>query len=170
MATSLSTLLHIIGQADIKSTSPHTGTIVDKIENTTGGTIWTNGTGSGKADRVYFRSRSALGAGATDSYNLLAAGSLVDVYNQAIDADELKALVLKVTSGAVKLEAPAANFIGIFADASDVILLGASAKCNTIAFDFGAAGLDVTTNASFDITETSGATTANYELWVVVSQ
>ena len=86
---------------------------------------------------------------------------------QTIDADELKSLVLKVTAGAIKLEAPAANFIGIFADASDVILL---ANGTTIAFDWGAAGLTLGANASFDITETTGAATASYELWLVVAQ
>ena len=165
MATATSAVLHILASASVKSTSPHLGDITETLENTTGGTRWTDGTGSGQVDRAY-RVTGSLGSGATNSYNLLAAGALLDVFGQAIDGDELKGMVIKVTSGTIALEAPAANFLGIFADATDLINL---ANGMTIAFDFGSTGLDITTNASFDIVE-KAASTATYELWLILAQ
>ena len=166
MATSLSALLHIEAKAAVTATSPHTGDVREDLENATGGTRWTQGTASGQVGKCY-RKTGSLAAGATDSFNLLAAGALEDVYGQTIDADELKGLVIKCTSGAIKLDAPAANFLPIFADASDVIKI--QNGC-TVAFDWGAAGLSLGSDAKFDIVETSGAATATYELWLVVAE
>ena len=166
MATTLSAMLHIDAKASVTATSPHAGDVREDLENATGGTRWTQGTGSGQVGKVY-RKTGSLIAGGTDSYNLLAAGALEDVYGQSIDADELKGLVIKVTSGAIKIDAPAANFLPIFADASDVIKL--QNGC-TIAFDWGAAGLSLGSDAKFDIVESTGAATATYELWLVVAE
>ena len=166
MATSLSAMLHIEAKATLTATTPHTGDVREDLENASGGTRWTQGTASGQVGKVY-RKNGSLSAGATDSFNLLAAGALEDVYGQTIDADELKGLVIKVTSGAVTLNAPAADFLPIFADASDLIKLQ---NGTTMAFDWGAGGLSLGTSAKFDLTETTGAATATYELWLVVAE
>lgn len=169
MSTVSGALIHIKGDAQVAPGSPYEGEIRSLLENVSGGRRYTNGTGSGQVNTVYYRNRTAtgdgtLGAGGTDSYNLLAAGALTDVFGATVDMDELKMLVVVVDSGAIKIDAPAANAIPIFADPTDVILL-ASVKC--IALDFGAAGLDVTTNSKFDIIETSGATAAGYYLLAI---
>lgn len=159
MASSLSASLIIRAQAELVPSSPAAGAVLAELANATGGTFWTPGQGSGQIDRVYLASVS-LTSGQTVNYNTLAAGSLLDALGQAIDLDELKGLVVKCTSGSIKIDAPAANFIGIFADASDLIRLSSG---QTIAFDFGAGGLDVTTNSKWDIVETASST-ASYTI------
>ena len=127
---------------------------------------YTQGTGSGQIDRCYKRVRT-IGIGATDSYNLLAAGSLEDIIGQAIDADELKGFVLRCTSGEIELVASAGTPIGLFLAAGDGVPLTAG---QWVAWGLGAAGLNVATNSLFEITETSGAAAAAYELGLVVAQ
>lgn len=162
MSTSLSVSLRIIAQADLTPSSPITGAILARLENATGGRFWTQGTSVGNADRVFLTDMT-LTAGQTVSYNTLAAGALTDIYGQAIDLDELKGLIVLCNTGAIKIDAPAANFIGIFADASDLIKLGAT---HCFAMDFGATGLDVTTNSKWDIVETaSAAATYSIMFW-----
>ena len=139
------------------------GTLPVEIANVTGGRRWSTGTGSGKIGRSYKRVRT-VGSGVTDSYDLLAAGSLTTPAGAAIDLDELKGVVIRVTSGQVQLAAPAANFLTIFADASGAINMGAVAGLRAIALDFGPDGLDVSVNSKFDVIETSGAATATYEI------
>lgn len=141
------------------------GTVTQDLTNQTGGRRWTDGTGSGQVDRVYKRVRT-MTSGETQSYDLLAAGSLTDALARAIDADELKGLVIKCTSGSIALEAPATGFIPIFSDATDLLLLSAG---HTVAFEFGAAGVDVTSASKFDIVE-KAASTAAYTLWLIVAQ
>jgi len=141
------------------------GSVSLDLNNSPGGTRWTDGQASGEVDRVYRRVRT-MTSGETQSYDLLAAGGLTDVLGRTIDADELKGLVLKCTSGSIALEAPASAFLPIFSDASDLILLAAG---QTLAMDFGAAGLDVTSGSKFDIIE-KAASTAAYELWLCVAQ
>ena len=160
MATSLEVSAKIQVLANLYGSSPHAGAIVEEFVNNSGGRQLTQGTGSGNADRVYHKS-GTLAAAATDSYNTLAAGSLVDYLNQAIDLDELKGLGVKCLTGSIKLEAPATGFIGIFTDATD--LLNIPLGC-TVLFDFGATGLDVTTNSKFDITDLAGGSGSTYEL------
>ncbi|MBC8425132.1 hypothetical protein H8E07_13495 [bacterium] len=122
---------------------------------------WANGITSGSADRGYKRVRVGLGAAATDSYNTLAAGGLLDLDNQAIDLDEIKGFSLRCTDGAIKLVASAGTPLGLFLAAGDGIAMTAG---DAFAFSWGAGGLDVTVNSLFEITETSGATTADYTL------
>ena len=159
MASSLSASLIIKAQAELVPSSPAAGAVLAELSNATGGTFWTPGQGSGQIDRVYLASVS-LTSGQTVNYNTLAAGSLLDALGQAIDLDELKGLVVKCNTGSIKIDAPAANFIGIFSDASDLIRLTAG---HVIAFDFSAAGLDVTTNSKWDIVETASST-ASYTI------
>ena len=163
MATSASAHVHMILEAEGVPASPVTGALkaLGEVE-----TRWTQGTGSGNVDRIYMRERSALGAGATDSYNLLAAGSLEDIHGQAIDADELKALYLIPTSGSIRLEAPAATILPIFNDATDVL----NVPSFGLMFNWGAAGLTIGTDGSFDVTETTGAATADYTLVFICAQ
>jgi hypothetical protein len=141
------------------------GAVTQDLTNQAGGTRWTDGQGSGEIDRVYKRVRT-MTSGETQSYDLAAAGGLTDALARAIDADELKCLALKCTSGSIALEAPASAFIPIFSDASDVLLLSAG---QTLAIDFGAAGLDVTSGSKFDIVE-KAAGTAGYVLELFIAQ
>lgn len=169
MATTASALLQILAHAELKaddSADPGAGgTLTMEVNNGTGGRRWSQGTGSGQVDRPYMRTRS-MTSGQTHSYNLLAAGSLTDALGQTIDGDELKGLVLKCLTGTIAMEAPASAFLGIFSDATDLINLSAG---QAVAFDFGATGLDITSAASFDIVE-KAASTATYELWLVLAQ
>lgn len=153
MPTSLAVSLRIIAQADLTPSSPITGAILAKLENATGGRYWTQGTATGNASQCYIADVT-LTSGQTVNYNTLAAGALVDTGNATVDLDELKGLIVLCNTGAIRVEAPAANFIGIFADANGAVKLGAG-QC--MALDLGAGGLDVTTNGKFDITETAAA-------------
>lgn len=166
MATNVNAWLQIRALATITATSPASGDVVLECVNSAGGTRWTNGTGSGNVDRAFYVS-DAVAAAATDSYNLLAAGSLEDIYNQAIDADELKGLVIKCLTGAIKVVGTTGTPIGLFVAAGDGINLAAG---HTLAVDFGATGLTVSTNSLFEITDTAGGSGSTYELWFVVAQ
>jgi len=157
--------LHIDARGDLTPASPHGNPIAHNLENATGGRGWRNGTGSGQIDRILLGSFT-LGAAATDNYNLLAAGSLTDVLGQAIDADELKGFVVKCTSGEITLEAPASNGLAFFKAASDGVVLS---NGHTLGVDFGAGGLDVTTDSKFDVTDSGGAG-STYTLWAIVAQ
>ena len=128
---------------------------------------FTQGIASGNVDRCYKRIRSGRGAGATDNYDLIAAGSLEDLIGQAIDADELKGIVVLCTDGELKVTGAAANQLGCFTAASEGIKL---AEGQWVALGLGAGGLDVSTNSKFDITETGGATPADYDLGFIVAQ
>ena len=98
---------------------------------------------------------------------LLAAGSLEDIIGQAIDADEAKALVVLCTDGEIKVTGAAANGLGCFTAASEG---NALSEGQFVAIGLGKAGLDVTVNSKFDITETSGTATAAYTLGLIVAQ
>lgn len=160
MATVLEVSATVKVVASLTATSPHAGAVIEEFVNNTGGRQWVQGTASGAADRV-FRKSGTLIAAATDSYNTLAAGALLDVYAQAIDLDELKGIGVRCVTGSIKIEAPAANFISIFTDATDLLNIALGA---TFFMDFGAAGIDVTTNAKFDITDLAGGAGSTYEL------
>ncbi len=160
MATSASAHLHIKLDAETLADSPHeTLPARDLLENAVGGERWTNGQGSGQIDRVY-KVAGTLGAGATDNYNALAAGSLTDVYGQAIDLDELKGIVIRCLTGQITFEAPGASFLSCFKAAADGIVLVAG---HSIGLSFGAGGIDVTANSTFDIDDSGGAG-STYEL------
>lgn len=164
--STLSARLMVKATADLQPDAPYSQAIGHVLENATGGRGWKQGTGSGQVDRVYQVSGS-LSSGATDSYDLLAAGGLTDVLNQAIDADELKALVLKCETGTIEMTGDPTNPIGIFKAGGDGINLAAG---SSVAFDMGAAGMDVTTDSKFDITEATSAGPATYSLWLICAQ
>ena len=164
--STVSARLHIVGRADLQPAAPFSQSIGHKLENATGGEGWRNGTASGQVDRVYMVSGS-LSSGATDAYNLLAAGSLTDALGQAIDADELKALILRCDTGTIEMSGDATNPIGIFKAGSDGINLTTGA---TVGFSYGAAGLDVTTDSKFNVTEATSGAAATYTLWLIVAQ
>jgi len=149
MATSLTAAITIDAKTTLSPDGPITG---DKRGDLTGTSRWKDGTGSGQVDRRY-REDATLGAGATDSYNLLAAGGLTDDENQAIDLDELKMLAIKCTAGEITIEAPVANGLSIFKAAEDGIVLASGQR---FGLDLGAAGIDVTTNSKFDVTDSGG--------------
>lgn len=160
MATVLNVGLRIEAIAELTATTPHTGSVVDALNNGSAGERWTDGQGSAQCDRVY-RASVTLAAAGSVSYNLLAAGGLTDAFGQAIDLDELKGLVIKCTSGLIKIDAPAANFLTIFADASDLFRIANGA---TFAMSWGAAGLDVTSSSKFDIVDLNGGSGSTYEI------
>jgi hypothetical protein len=143
--------------ADYQANTPHTGSVIESLTETQ---RTTDGTGSAQADRVFRRS-GVLAAAASHSYNTLAAGGLTDAYGQAIDLDELKGIMVKCTSGAIKIDAPAANFAGFFGTASDFVPV-ANGACWSMMF--GATGLDVTVNSKFDIIDTAGGAGSTYEI------
>ena len=145
------------------------GVLPIEVVNATGGRRWTDGGGSGQIEKCYKRVRT-ISAGATDAYDLLAAGSLTTPAGASIDADELKALVLRVTSGEVKLVGAALNALDCFTAASEGVKLAASGGLRCLALDFGPDGLDVAANSKFEIIETSASATADYELELIVAE
>lgn len=171
MATKLAALLTIVATADLASDPAAdpggTGTVRQTVENNTNGRRWTQGTASGQADRVYKKLGSLAGSG-SDSFNLLAAGSLTDILGQSIDADELKAIAVKCKTGEITFKATATNGISLFTAASEGLKLSAG---QMVGVDLGDAGIDVTTNAQFEIAEAgSPAAAATYEVWALVAQ
>ena len=102
-----------------------------------------------------------------DSYDLLAAGSLLSPLGEAIDLDELKGLALRVTSGSIKFQKPGSNGLALFTSNNHGLLLSATAGLRAIVLDLGPDGLDVTVNSKFDIVEATGAATATYELALI---
>lgn len=139
-------------QAEARPDTPRAGRVQGNLDNGSKGRAWTNGTGSGEIGQVY-RARHTIAAGVTVNFDTLAAGGLLDILNDAVDLDELKWLYIKVTSGRVEVVAPAMDRIDFFKHPTDAINIAAG---QAICIDFGAAGLDVTTNSKFDITDIAG--------------
>ena len=167
MATVTTAYLLLHALAEVVPSSPTGGNLQAPLLNVAGGRRWTDGQTSGKIDRAYIRRRSGLGIGASDTYNLLAAGALEDIAGQTIDADELKGIMIRCTSGAINMTRPAANGLTIFTAVSQGIHLVSG---QAVAFDLGAVGVDVTTASQFLVTESTGTATADYELWLIVAQ
>ena len=138
--------------ADMTPDAPLTGPIRGNLNNGSKGQVWTDGNASGQVDQIY-RATHTIGAAATVNFDTLAAGALLDIAGDTVNLDELKYLLVKCVSGAIEVLAPGANFIGIFKAAADTFILAAG---QSLAVDLGAAGLDVTTNSKFDITDTAG--------------
>lgn len=169
MATTASAYLQMKLDASMQPDSPLTGGNDGSIENVSGGRRWTSGTASGQVDRV-FRKNYTISSGATQAFDLLAAGSLTDVQGQAIDADELKAVVIKITSGAALFQSPVANGLDCFTDAQAGLQLKASGGLRCVALDFGPDGLSVTTNSKFDLIESTSAASASVEVAFICAQ
>lgn len=156
MASTSQVRLLVDAMASISPSAPDSGNILRRILIDM---AWTQGSGSsGVIDQVYFAEQS-LTSGQTVSYNTLAAGALKDLFNVTIDLDELKGLIILPLTGAMRLEAPAADFIALFNDASDLLNVPGSG----LVLNWGAAGLNVTTASKFDVTETA-ASTASYRI------
>ncbi len=165
MATNVNALVRILGSAFITADSPYAQPVKAELENAAQGRRWKDGQDSGEVDRVYMAD-GVLGAGATDAYDLLAAGALKDVYSQTIDADELKGIVVRCETGGIDFRGAAANGLGIFTAASQGIALIAG---QSIGIDLGAAGINVETNSKFEIFESDGGG-STYTLWLIVAQ
>lgn len=155
----------ILLRGESSPASPRDGVIGTTLENGSGGARWTNGQASGMVDKIY-RTEGTLAAAGIDSYNVLAAGSLNDIVGGVIDLDEMKAFELVCVTGSIKLVAPAANFLSLFVAATDGVNLTAG---QTIALDFGAAGISLGANGKFDITDTFGGAGSTYSLMFVGS-
>jgi hypothetical protein len=170
MASTFSALLNArLVFEEVADPAVNPGAIINAtgtVDATTGGRRWTTGTGTGKIGAAYRRLRT-VASGATDSYDLLAAGSLVSPLGESIDLDELKGLALRVTSGSVKFQKPVSNGLGLFTTNNHGLLLSATAGLRAIVLDLGPDGLDVTVNSKFDIVEATGAATATYELALI---
>lgn len=150
-------------RSSLTPSSPHAGDTIDDLENVVGGHATTQGQGASQADRVYHK-LGTLAAAATDSYNTLAAGSLLDSQGQAIDLDELKMISVKCLTGAIKIDAPAANAMGFFGTATDFVPLRAGQTWGLDLVGTDGLGLDVTVNSKFDIVDTFGGTGSTYEI------
>jgi hypothetical protein len=107
---------------------------------------------------------ATIGSGATDTYDLLAAGGLIGPLGELIDLDELKGLALRVTSGEVKFIRHGANGLAMFTSNNEGLQLKSAGGLRAVVLDFGPDGLDVTTDSKFEIVETSGLASATYEL------
>lgn len=168
VTTETSALLLIRALATIKAADPANPDPVSlELENVSGGRRWSDGTGTDQVDRIY-KVDGVVGAGATVSYDLLAAGALKDIFGQAIDADELKALVIRCETGEIEFRGPAANGISLFTAASEGIKL---APTHVAAFDLGSDGIEVqvSTLSKFDVFDLDGGG-STYTLWLVVAQ
>ena len=139
-------------QAEARPDAPRAGRVQGNLDNGSKGRAWTSGTGSGEIGQVY-RAQHTIAAGITVNFDTLAAGGLLDVLDDAVDLDELKWLYIKVTSGRVYFAAPALDRRDLFKQPNDAIDITAG---QAVCIDFGAAGLDVTTNSKFDITDIAG--------------
>lgn len=140
--------------SSLRPDTPLLGEVQAQLANAAGGEQFTQGQSSGQSDRVYVRGSRSLGIGATDAYNLLAAGSLKDPLGQTIDLDELKGLMLICLTGKIRLIASTGTPITLFQAAGDAINLSAG---QFAMFGFGPTGLSVETNSLFEILETGGA-------------
>lgn len=163
--TTLSARLRIEARADLEPDAPHSQTIGHELQNAPGGRGWREGIGQGQVDRVYLE-QNTLSSSASKVYDLSAAGALEDVFGQAIDADELKGLCVKCTAGQITFDGWASGSIPFFEDNNHGVVLSAG---QTLGVDFGADGLDVTTDSNFRVTET-GSTSSTYLLWFIVAQ
>lgn len=143
------------------SVSPFaSGSTPQNTRNVNGGRRWKAGGASGQIEAVYKRTRT-VGSGATDSYNVLAAGALETPAGETIDLDELKAIVVKCTAGAIKVVGGTSNPVSCFTGSGQGVALSAD---QTFAMDLGPGGVDVTTNGTFEVVETSASASATYEL------
>lgn len=140
--------------ASVTPASPRTGALLAALSAYTDGEKWTSGNGSGQADTIYIGAGS-LGSGGSVSYNTLAAGALLDIDKATVDLDELKGIMVVCLTGAIKIDAPAANFAPFFGTASDFIPLAAG---EVWVRTFGAAGRNVQTDSKWDIVETASST------------
>lgn len=145
--------------------TPRGGEITASLENGSAGARWTDGQSSGQIDRIY-RADGAVAAAATASYNVLTAGALTDLLGTLINLQKLKAFELYCISGAVRWVAPAANALALFGAATHSVALSAG---QTLAIDFGAAGLSVGANGKFDVTDTAGGAGSTYSIMFVGS-
>lgn len=169
MATNLAVRVIVSILCDFLPTAPAEGPPPRlSLNNGTDGARLVNGTGSGQANQPYMRDRGGVDAdllaGATDSYNVLAAGALVDMYGTAIDLDEVKALMVVCDLGAIKVVGGAANPLGCFTGAGEGFKLASGQSC---LLDLGATGLTVGASGTFEITETTTANPAQYRLILV---
>lgn len=155
MATNAALSFELLATVD--PPAPATGPITERLALTR---RWTNGQGSGMVDRTY-HATGTLTASGTVTLNLLAAGALKDRFNNTVDLDELKAIAVTCTSGAIKVIRAASNGVAMFTAAGEGAPL---ATDHGFAFTFGAAGLSLGSNASITITETSGTAGATYEI------
>jgi hypothetical protein len=116
-------------------------------------------------DRVY-QVDGTLTALQVAQYDVLAAGALTDVLGDAVDLDELKGFTLTCVTGSIKIVAPAANFLAVFAAAADALHLSVG---QTLAFDFAAGGLAIGTSSKFNVVDTAGGVGSTYSLMFVGS-
>jgi hypothetical protein len=121
-----------------------------------------DGQASGEVDQAY-RVLGTLAASGTVTYNLLAAGALEDAFGNVVDLDEIKGMVITCLTGAIAVTGVASG-LTCFTGTDEGIKLAAG---QTMALNFGAAGLSLSTNASIKVAETSTTLGATFELLLV---
>lgn len=163
MPTSQTSRVQISATASIQPSTPNTGSILAAV---TADLQLTPGTGSGKADQAY-RVDGSLSSSGSATYNVLAAGSLTTPLGEAVDMDEVKAIIVKVLTGTVNVEAAASNGLACFTGAGEGVKLSAG---QWVALGLGAGGVGVGTAGSLTVAEAgSPAAAATYELLIIGS-
>jgi len=153
-------------RGEMQGASPKAGALTALLSNATQGRRWDSDSDTAEADTVY-RATLSLSASGAQTLNLLAAGSLADLLGGTVDLDEIKALAIKCTAGEFTVAGAVSNPLGVFTGSGEGLQLKATGGCSFAAFDFGAAGLDVTTNSQITLTETSTSAGATAEVMVI---
>lgn len=125
----------------------------------------TNGTGAGKADRVFSDQRT-LAASATEDLDF--AGGVTDALGNTITMAKIKAILIKAAPGNtnnVVLTRPASNGVPIFLAAGDGIALKPGAGLHLIDDN----GITVTASSGdlLTLTNSGGTTSVIYDLIVI---
>lgn len=164
MAHEYTAFMHMALVADTrfdKATAPFAaGGVTQAVENATNGQRWTAGSAAGQVDAVYRRERT-VGSGATDAYNVLAAGSLETPAGEAVDLDECKAIMVRCTAGSIKVVGGTSNPMFCFTGSGEGVVLTAG---QSFGLDLGPFGIDVTTNSTFEVIEATSGGPATYQL------
>lgn len=143
----------INGSAGVKIDLSHwlAGDLSEELETISVLTAgWSYGTAANKVN-VIFADKRTLADGASETLDLYASGSLLDVFNRALTIEGLKFLYIKNNSddATLKVGGGASNDLDIFAATSDIILIKPGGYFLWV--DPSAAGLDITTNKNLKI-------------------
>ncbi|KPK71858.1 MAG: hypothetical protein AMJ84_05420 [Acidithiobacillales bacterium SM23_46] len=137
----------------------------DTLSQNRGKTL-NNGTGADQADTVWHDKRT-LGDGENETLDFHD-GSLSDPLGGALTLDELKALYIKNYSSdaGLKIGGAAANALGLFADATDILLLPPGGELLFTAP--GSGGIDITTNSDLKLEhDGTGSSSLIYDIVVI---
>jgi len=168
MATSLTGRIGASAQLTYDGGSD-TSELVDSIANSTI-PAWTivNGTGANQADLMWHDQRT-LGTSATENIDL--AGSLSTPFGAAATFARIKGIIIyaATTNGAlIQVGGAAANgFINWVASATDIIQVRAGGTFSLTAPDATAYAVTAGTGDILKITNTDGAASATYDIYLI---